>query len=210
MKKKYVRACVVAAIGIFAISMGLAAATAFGPSFLAEFLKGPASGWAQAFGSVAAIGVAYWLGQDAHRQQLLRDERADATRSAAMVRAVGEFFRQAQAVDQVVALYCTQGIGPWNMVEALAQDVIEGARAVPLLSLPDAALVRHLALARQSAITYLHWSRSAPDGRVDPSIMRNSWGSFATDSIGHRQTAIDYCDTLEVRYRAVMARVSSG
>lgn len=188
----------------------------FGVSYLGEFLKGAASGWVQAVGSIGAIAGAYHFGEIAHKNQVRQEHAREERAKLIRVTTLREIFRDSYHLDERMVEACKIEVGIpfaaeiWDGVYAKASLQVELILGVPLFEVPDHELAKHLSMARTSAVLYREHSQTfSKKSGVKLDVMTAVLLATAADGMNMRQEAIQHCDELGEEIRLKIDRLSS-
>lgn len=154
-----------------------------------DFLKGSASNWIQAVGSIAAILASYKMGEMAFRKQVHKEDIADLQAKIHAYQVLEEVFQTVSAVSYLSSHVTENPLA--KQIKASAQDTLQMINAVPSLDVPHPDLVRRLALSRQAMLSYIGWSEGWLIKEEIPIL--TAWSSFAKTSLGDSEDSIAFC-----------------
>lgn len=177
------------AVGLLLVS--LLCIAVFGKAGFFSFLSGPAAGWAQAIGSVAAIAGTYWLGQETYLRQVELQKRADAERDIRTLMVIRAVFEQCKVFFDLMENFEP---GTYKSIHRdMAGDALDALKTVPVFLMPGPDLVRHLSLARLALITHTRYlDRSATNEATEDEIERMK--TLAKIAMHNSRWAINSCD----------------
>lgn len=157
-----------------------------------NFWSGPAAGWVQAVGSIAAIMASFELGQRSFKNQVRRENIAHLERKRHAYMLLQKVFAYAEGIDTTAASPL-QNASDWNGIGAAANDVLALVDAIPIMEIPDADLFARLTLARQAMIAYQQFSSHVSDLKPLSNQILQQWCEYAKTAEATSKAASSHC-----------------
>lgn len=182
----------------------LAIGSAFGPDFSQKFINGPAAGWVQAIGSIAAIVGSYHLGARNFEQAQIQKELDGLLTSKHKHVVLLGILRLTETTNGAVIALCNSPVEGWGTMAAMGDELLEQCASVPLFEVATSEQIWHIQRVRQIARTYIGYASIGRARLVQPSE-KEAWAEFALGNVSQIEGFIKSTTEAIHRLEAVIA-----